>query len=64
MSKEDLELEELEKQFLEDLNSKPKPKETKVIDVNKFNQEFDKDFDELNKREGKINNSFEKNDQC
>jgi hypothetical protein len=61
MSKEDLELEELEKQFLEDLNSKPKPKKTTVIDVNKFNQEFDKDFEELNKREGKINNSFEKN---
>ena len=28
MSKEDLELEELERQFLEDLNSKPKPKPT------------------------------------
>ena len=61
MSKEDLELEELERQFLEDLNSKPKPKVTNVIDVNKWNQDFDKDFEELNKREGKINNSFEKN---
>ena len=42
----DKELEELEKEFEEAIKSKPK--ETKVIDVNKFNQEFDKDFEELN----------------
>ena len=57
----DKEIEQLEKEFQEALKAKPKPKENVVIDVNKWNEDFDKDFEELNKREGKINNSFEKN---
>ena len=57
----DKEIEQLEKEFEEALKAKPKTKENVVIDVNKWNEDFDKDFEELKKREGKINNSFEKN---
>ena len=40
----DKELEELEKEFEEAIKSKPKEK--KIIDVNKMNIDFDKDFEE------------------
>ena len=57
----DKELEELEREFEEKLNAKPKPRTNNIIDVNKLNVDFDKDLEELNKREGKINKSFEIN---
>ena len=57
----DKELEQLEKEFEEALKAKPKPKNKIIIDDKKVNEDLEKELDELNKNEGKINKSFESN---
>ena len=56
----DKEIEQLEKEFQEALKAKPKPNRI-IVDDKKVKDDLDKELEEMNKNEGKINKSFESN---